>query len=212
MSESTNNPQNEQKKYLNMMPQYGAIPENEFRVGFGRRLGAGLLDYIFITILLLSGMAVFGLFDFINSIDWESAMLNPEEMSIATETLTLKIMPLSFAITVAYCSMDIFFGATPGKMALSIKIGNSNRTIADLSTLTKRFIVKNIGSVFTLLYLITTISFFSSISAILSIVIIGGFFLTLAVHRQALHDKIANTAVFFKDEFLTQSNQYDGNL
>ncbi len=209
MSEFSNNPQNQQEKYLNMMPQYGQVPENEFRVGFGRRLGAALLDVIFVTILLVFGMMVFGLFDYMASIDWESAMMNPEEMSIITEAFLMKLLPLSLSITFAYYSMEIFFAATPGKMALNIKIGNSDRTIADFSNLAKRFIIKNISSVFTLLYLITALSFFNTIGTVLSLVIFGGFFLTLAEHRQALHDKIANTAVFFKDEFKIQASNYE---
>lgn len=204
MNDLNQSPENEQEKLLQMMPNYAnAVPPEEFRVGFGRRLGASILDIIFVLILMMIAMQIFGLMDFIGSIDWS----NPEEMGLKVEELTLKMLPLQLAIGVIYYSMEIFFAGTLGKIILGIRIGNENREHADMKTLLIRFFTKNINIVFTLLVLLTSVQMFSTIGTVLSFVIFFGFFMVLSDKRQALHDKIAHSAVYFSDEFKDSSTE-----
>ncbi len=201
MNDFNQSPENEQERLLNIMPNYvQSAPPEEFRVGFGRRLGAAILDAIFIAILLLFAMQFFGIMDTVVSIDWTTIGESPEEFNLQIEELVSRIAPLQIAVGIIYYSMEIFFAATLGKIVLGIRIGNEDRRRAKMKSLIIRCITKNISIVFALIAIITTIHAFNTIGTMLSLVIFFGCFMTLSVRRQALHDRIAHTAVYFRDE------------
>lgn len=208
MNDLNQSPENEQEKLLQMMPNYASpVPPEEFRVGFGRRLGATILDYVFLTILLLIGMQITGLMDLVSSIDLSLATTAPEEFEAIMNDISLKIVPLSLAISVIYYSMEIFFAGTLGKIILGIRIGNEKREHADMKALLIRFFIKNSNLVFSLLFLLTSAQLFSTISFVFWLIIVFGFFMVLSDKRQALHDKIAHSAVYFSDEFKDSSTE-----
>ncbi|HPP38718.1 MAG TPA: RDD family protein [Candidatus Kapabacteria bacterium] len=205
MNEHNDFRQEMQDKFRELVPDYSQPPQpEEFRIGFGRRLGAYLIDFVIYMFLLVLAMSFFGILD-----DFASLMTigqdfgdNPEELQIIMKDLYARFYPLVLVIAFAYYSMEIFFAQTVGKMVLGIKIANSDRTQASLGTLVKRFVAKYFNYFLLLLYIITNIEIFSIFQSIFGIVIFIGCFLVLSQSRMALHDHIAKTAVFFKDEIL----------
>ncbi len=203
MNEDTNLPQSDQERYINMMPDYGEMPTiEEFRVGFGRRLGAAVLDFTFYMIIFLFALFIFGIWDIAMGIDWTATMSNPGEMEVVMTKLSLRITPLTLAIGTLYYSMEVFFAATLGKMILGIKIGSADRHQANMMQLLIRFVTKNASYLFTALYLLTNLELFTTLGSIIGIIVLAGFFLTISQSKMALHDRVAGTAVFYRDEFI----------
>lgn len=201
--EDTKEYANKQAHYKQMLPNYG---EEEspyiWRIGFGRRLAAYLLDWLFLSFLLVG-------FGFLTNIMNEMTFFmseignNLQSMEVFEEFndfILKRFTPFYLAISAIYYSTEIFFAATPGKMILGIIIGDASKKNATMSQLVLRFFVKNISTVFTFLALITAVYFFSVLSSFLGMVIFFGCFGALSVRRQALHDIIAKTAIYFKDE------------
>lgn len=208
MDNFTNSPQDEQQKYLNMMPNYEPqVDPNEYRIGFGRRLGAGILDILFHVIILMICFVAFGIMQDITAINWNEALANPKIMQEITENLTKSITPLSVIIAFLYYSMEVLFSATPGKMLLGLIIANQNRTRANTASLARRFAIKNVSYFFTAIFALTWIQMFSSLSGWGTIFMIVAFFFTLSASRQSLYDKWSKTAVFFKDELIENHNE-----
>jgi len=211
MNEHNDFQQEMQDKYRELVPDYSQPPHPaDFRIGFGRRLGAYLIDFVIYSFLLVTAMSIFGILDDFASLMTISQDLggNPEELQIYMKDLYARFYPLVLVIAFAYYSMEIFFAQTVGKMVLGIKIANSDRTQASLGTLIKRFMAKYFNYFLLLLYILTSIEIFSTLQTIFGIVIFIGCFLALSQSRMALHDRIAKTAVFFKDEILrTEINE-----
>lgn len=200
MENFTNSPIDEQQKFVNMMPDYGVQKEENLRVGFGRRFGAFLIDFVIMMLVVLICYFAFGIMDIIMSADWGSLQTDPNGMAAIIEELTAKMVPISLIVGVIFYSMEIFFAATPGKMALGIIIANADRTRAGMGKLAARCAVKNGNYLFTLLFIISSVNIFSSLGSFYSIVIFLGALAMLSEKKQALHDITVKTAVYFKDE------------
>ncbi len=215
MNEHNDFQQEMQDKYRNLVPDYSQPPSPvDFRIGFGRRLGAYMIDFVIYTFLLVLAMSFFGILD-----DFASLMTmgqdfgsNHEELQIFMKDLYARFYPLVLVIAFAYYSMEIFFAQTVGKMVLGIKIANSDRTQASLGTLIKRFVAKYFNYFLLLLYILTNVEIFSTLQSIFGIVIFIGFFLVLSESKMALHDRIAKTAVFFKDEILLDEIKEENSI
>lgn len=192
-------PSEEQERLINQMTTVDNFEEYPFRVGFGRRLGAALIDFVIWTIIFLIIFFTTGMFEEASALINE-AMANPA----ASEELSRLISPLAIILSIIYYSMEIFFAATPGKMVLGIKIADEERQEAVMGTLFTRFIIKHIDYVFSILALLTAIEVFSLFGSVLSLVIVVGFFFTLAPKRQAFHDMLAKTAVYYREDVLNQ--------
>lgn len=208
--------QNEmQDKIRNLMPDYSIPPQPEdFRVGFGRRTGAYLIDMLIYIFILVLAMKLFGLLDEFANVFSSMGELssNPEEMQEYMKDLNMRLYPLVLVIVFAYYSMEIFFGQTLGKMLLGIKIANADRTQASLKTLSIRFLAKYFNYFLLLLYVISKLELFSILQSIFGIVIFIGCFLVLSASRMALHDRIARTAVYYKDEIITQNYNEESSI
>ena len=113
--------------------------------------------------------------------------------SVAVLSLAGIVMSL---IPFAYMSLEVFRAATPGKMLLKLQIRAEDGSEADQTTLIARFALKNAGALFNILAAITTLSLFATLGGVAGLVIGVGCFLTLTAAKQALHDKMAKTAVF----------------
>jgi uncharacterized RDD family membrane protein YckC len=97
-------------------------------------------------------------------------------------------------------------------MLLGIKIANADRTLASLKTLSIRFFAKYFNYFLLLLYVMSKIELFSVLQNIFGIVIFIGCFLVLSASRMALHDRIARTAVYYKDEIITQNYNEESSI
>ncbi len=196
-----NNLSTEQKDYYYSLMNVSKPYQSEFgyRIGFGLRFLAYLIDTILFAIVFIAILVFTGDFEWIkeNIIGFES-LQNPALLKELTSRLTI----LTLILTPIYWSTEIFLSASPGKMVLNIMIANANRTQAQITTLLFRFLVKHITYLFSLLSFITSIVYFEAIGNIAGMIIVLGFLSTLGVKRQALHDYICKTAVFKKTDIL----------
>lgn len=176
-----------------MRNQFGDDYEMGYRVGFGRRFGAALIDMIFSIIIGSLVITLTGAFSEIMQI--QDLLNNLQQVSFILRDSSL----ISGLLVLLYYSTEIFLAASPGKMILGLVIGSSNRFEAETGQLVNRYLLKHSNSLFSMLALITTYFLFETFSNILFLVIAIGFFFTLSNKRQALHDTLSNTAVYFKE-------------
>jgi len=159
------------------------------RIGFGKRLGAYFLDGIFT--LIAACVVGYALEDLLSG-------FVPIDPNIPSEMgdLFAAITAAGGICAVLYGLIEGFTGASPGKMILAIKIGRDNNTIAETSTLLTRYAIKTSASIIALWGMILGVEFLQTISTVISIIITIGCFFVLSEAKQALHDKIAHTAVY----------------
>ena len=197
---------NNRRNYANMVPDY-SDPENyyldniDLRVGFGRRLAAYLIDIVTVSIInigLYLLLQSFGLVDPITQNIFDASSTNQLEkiITIFAEQLT----PYTIPAALLYYITEVFYGVTLGKLILEIKITDQNRTFASRQQLLTRYLVKHINTVFALLVLLTSLEFLNILGSFLGLIVFIGCFFVLGLRRQALHDMIAKTAVYYKDE------------
>jgi len=165
------------------------------RIGFSPRLGAALLDFVFIIALVvpisLLGIggaiaAAFGLDNTMSGDDAEAlAMLGMGAGAIAM------ILVASF-LAIGYTFIEAFTGASPGKRVMGLQVAREDGSAGDTKLYLLRWALKNSGS---LLQFVLPV-----ISTVVSLVFFFGCFATLSDKKQALHDIIAKTAVYKKDD------------
>ncbi|HRP01928.1 MAG TPA: RDD family protein [Candidatus Kapabacteria bacterium] len=182
--------------YANMMPDYSYNNPYDFRVGFGRRLGAYIIDYLIYSLVFAIVLIVTGRGDEFLDAMGSAGTIDYTELS----RIASSIAPLALTISIIYYSLEAFIGATLGKLTLGIKIASSDRTEAPIAKLLIRFAVKNINTLIAIVGLmIPAISFVGTITG--TIVFIGFFFI-LNRKKQGFHDLAADTAVFYKEDIL----------
>ena len=176
----------------------------KWRIGFWKRLLAYIIDMFIYGIIFLIIITVFTNFgekiEVLLNLDLTLILTSIEMMREFNNIMLNSIIPLSLVIGIIYYSTEIFFAATPGKMILGIVIGSANKKSARLQQLISRFLIKNISSLFALLFILTKFVLFDILSSMLSAVIFFGCFLVLTERRQSLYDMIVKTAVYYKDE------------
>ena len=177
----------------------------EHRIGFGKRLGAYLLDCV------LVGVAAFFLGSTIGG------MLGIAAGGIAGSSGNADTSPMTGAaiggaigaavgfviaavlIGCVYFLVEGFTGFTLGKLILGIRIANADGTQAPLPTLLGRYAIKNAGSLLRVLSVFSGITALATLGSLAGLVVFIGCFLALGAKRQALHDQLMKTAVFPKE-------------
>ncbi len=199
----------EDEQRMEVEKAYNAIPKDQyaFRIGFGRRLAAFLLDGLFVYIIF--GIAFFatGLYDqyksyFMDFRELITMFSNPRMI----REFTNAIMPISFIITFMYYSLEVVLAATPGKLILGIQIANEDRTYASIVTLFIRFFLKHASTILSLVAFVTLINAFDIVGSIVSLAFVVGCFFILTRNKQGFHDMLAKTAVFRRNEILEKNN------
>ncbi len=176
-----------------MKSQFGDDYELGYRVGFGRRFGAFIIDFIFNAIIGTIIMLTTGVFSEIMTMD--NPLNNIEAITLIMQDSSL----IAVVIGLVYYSTEVLLGASIGKMLLGIKIASSDRSEASTSQLLSRYLLKHSNSIFSVLGILLSIHFFQGLSSIVIVIIVIGFFFTLGSKRQAIHDMVTNTAVYYKD-------------
>lgn len=186
------------------------IPVEYRRVGFGRRFIAFLIDLLILIVLSLAvGFALY-------TLGVSISMLNDEDVSLATWIYQISGMSksdvgdvlaiagtVSFAgvvIGVLYSFVELFFGTSPGKLALGLVIAHSDGSRADIRLWGKRWLLKNLNNNLSILALIPTLSMLGIIGTIIGLLFFLGCLFALSDSRLALHDRIVQTAVFHKGD------------
>ena len=101
-------------------------------------------------------------------------------------------------VGVLYFAIEAFTGWTLGKLILGLRIRNADGSEASTGTLFKRYAIKNIAFLFSVVALITGMVTIYWLGQVLGIVVFIGMFFVFAEAKQALHDKLAATAVYKK--------------
>jgi uncharacterized RDD family membrane protein YckC len=99
-----------------------------------------------------------------------------------------------------YMFIEAFTGASPGKMVLSLKVGTENGEKGDTWLYFTRFAIKNASALFGLAGRTTGLIFLNSLGGFAGMIIFLGCFLVLGIKKQAVHDMLAKTAIFNKNE------------
>lgn len=179
----------------------------DYRVGFGKRFGAFLLDSIVIGFINMIILGATGLFSEMQSLFASANTSDPQfwaNFAVQTEAIMneylFTFIFVSF-IGLFYMSLEIILGASVGKLILGLQITKENGVIADKGVLATRYVVKNVSSILGLLAYIPVLGFvFSALSSITGFIIFIGFFFIFGESKMCLHDKLAKTAVFRKKD------------
>ncbi|HEV8264134.1 MAG TPA: RDD family protein [Gemmatimonadales bacterium] len=173
----------------------------ENRIGFGKRLGAFVLDLILCVVLVVVAGGVVG-----GMLGMTAGSLTTGEgdaaagaMSGAALGAIMGMVAAGAIIFLVYFLIEGLTGYTLGKLILGIRVANADGTQAPVTTLLARWAVKNINFVMTVLAVLTGVEVIRVLGNIGGLVIFVGCFLVLGMSRQALHDRIVHTAVYPKN-------------
>jgi uncharacterized RDD family membrane protein YckC len=171
----------------------------ENRIGFGKRLGALLIDAVLVCIVsllvvsLLVGPTIGG-------------MLGAAASGAIFDALALTMLVGAvhmMLVGAVYFLVEGFTGWTLGKLILGIQVANADGTRAGVGTLLTRYALKNINFLLGVLAFFTGVALFRTLRGLLGLVIFVGCFFVLGSARQGFHDMIAKTAVYPRKQVRT---------
>jgi uncharacterized RDD family membrane protein YckC len=179
-----------------------AAPE---RIGFGRRLGAYLLDVVVAGVggFVIGMFAGAGLTALFFASEMNEGMEEAEALGGGVVALlggfigTIAGMMLIFLFIML---LEAFTGQTVGKMMLGIKNGDEDGAAAGSGKLITRAAIKYIGTILALVAGLTGVAIISTIGSLLGFAVFIGFFFILGEKKQGFHDMIAKTAVYNKSD------------
>ncbi len=179
----------------------------EKRIGFGLRLGAFVIDIVFVWILA-------GVLSRLSS-SWMAVQAqaqvdklmasNPYVANIYTgEMLNLFVATTRISLIVIfarllYFSTEIFLGASVGKLILGLKIANADGGDASIGALVGRYLLKHVRRVCNVLALFGLAAMFNFFGSLFGFVIFVGCFFAAGDRHQALHDMMCHTIVVKKE-------------
>ena len=182
----------------------------EDRVDFWTRLGAYLIDFLFIIILglaigltigdLLAPVLFGGQMADMNVQMDQMSQLSPEVERMLPNFMGLMMKMMAFGAGTSIAGlillvMEASVGQSVGKMLLKIRISNVYGYPATPKELWSRALFKYGSTVLSLLGGITGLMILSTLGSILGLVVFVGFFLVFMDNRQTIHDMVAKTIV-----------------
>lgn len=184
----------------------------ENRVGFGLRLGAFAIDIVFVWILAIilaslvpSFYAEYAKEQVMNTlVPGLMFRYNGDMLSIIIDSSRISIM--AEFVGLVYFLPEIIWGVSLGKLMLKLRIVNANGNDASKGVLAGRYVVKHIGTVFSVLVLVG-VSLLTSLGNLLEIVAFIGCFFAIGDNKQALHDIICRTIVVKKSDVNQNSTE-----
>ncbi|MCE2438949.1 MAG: RDD family protein [Candidatus Latescibacteria bacterium] len=158
------------------------------RIGFNRRFGAFAIDVIAVWILT----SITGIVTGENGPEASSGLHHLSDLT----RMMAGVGVIVSSVQLLYCLIEGLTGASPGKMVLRIHIRDASGAPAATGTLILRMAVKHIKVVATLLVSLTGSHLLTIVGLAGGVIFFFGCFLALGAARQALHDRILQTAVF----------------
>ena len=179
------------------------------RIGFGPRLLVSLIDAaIMLTILPIIAwlLASTKAADFMIQKGMDALKADDNALEMIEETMGeyfnfyLILIALLTTFGIIYNLIEGFFGASPGKMIMGLQVANADGSKGDINLYMKRWFIKNANAVLVIINLLVANAVLENIASIIGLVIFFGCFAALGDKKQALHDTIANTAVYKRKE------------
>lgn len=176
------------------------------RVGFGRRFGSYMLDFLTISIfgLLISSLAgeyLVELFFGSEMAEIEATGVELEDMGFDYEGIMTKVMRIGAGtsiVTLLFFILEGLKGQSVGKMILKIENTAVSGQPADAKTLWIRSFLKYASTILSLVGGLVGLSFIGTIGSIWGGIIFIGFFFAFSEKKQTIHDMIAKTVVSWK--------------
>ncbi|MES2765477.1 MAG: RDD family protein [Bacteroidota bacterium] len=217
MAESYQNPNFDNQNFQN---NYPAPPIQELRVGFGKRFGAYLVDILFIA--LLSGIISFAL-PIKDTFLWKEVGVGLEkqrtemeekgmpddqiDMSIGIAETFAQIGILAGIVGLLYSLVELFTGSSPAKHIFGIIAAHENGTQGNLGLWGARWFIKSSSSILSVIGMLAGVELLGTTGSIVGVLFLVGCFFALGEEKQALHDKIAKTAIFHKEDIANMQEQ-----
>ena len=170
------------------------------RIGFGRRLGAYMLDALVVTVVgvilgLLVGEQLAPILFGEQLAQFEELYSHIGSKFVDILYTTMEIASGTSIVGLSLIVMEGAFGQSYGKMILKIKNTNVDGSPASAQKLWIRALLKYGASLISLIAGIASLTFLGWIANLWGIVIFIGFFMVFADNKQTIHDMIAKTVV-----------------
>ncbi len=191
------------------------------RVGFGKRLGAWILDNMMITVLVAIVFFAVGEknLHFVAALDRDTTEANmsvangddddtsyegqlSETLGLSSTTINILTGLNSIAILL-YSLLEGVTGASPGKRLLGIAIAYSDGRKGDFMLFSTRWALKNGAYALTVI----PITGLAVVGSMWSFLFLVGCFGALSSTKQALHDMIVRSAIFHRNDILTEAGE-----
>jgi uncharacterized RDD family membrane protein YckC len=173
----------------------------EQRIGFGKRLGALVLDCIIVWVLaFFGGTTIGGMLGLAGGA--AASRMGADDATGAAAALggifgaIFGFVVAAIVIAAVYFLIEGLTGYTLGKLILGIRVANADGTAAPVGRLLGRFAIKNSNSILLVLSLFTGIQALVLLGRVAGLIVFVGCFLALGVSKQALHDRLMGTAVY----------------
>ncbi len=168
----------------------------EKRVGFALRLGAFSIDVVFVLILSFAAVPAMG------------ALLGPGFVPQDASLAASLTMARGAVIGAVYFLIEGLTGASIGKMILKLKVGRPDGQPGSVGLFLLRWAIKNVGNLVAIVGAALALAalgpglpiFLIGVGNVLGLIVILGCFLALRQSKQALHDVLARTAVYRRDD------------
>ena len=197
------------RRYLGPMNTFDQGLEEVSRVGVGPRLAAALLDYFLSTLAVmaaaLKGWGWPAIMEQLPGSDELTELYVPMEEALVAAGMVHGVSGLLAAtalLGLVYPLVEGLTGASPGKWALGLQVGRPNGRRGNVALYMTRFVVKFIRPVLGALAALTGIGVLGWLGSPAGLVVSVGTLLLFAPHKQALHDKLAVTAVYRRRDLL----------
>ncbi len=169
----------------------------EQRIGFGKRLGALFLDLVIVCVAAFFAGGPIGAM--LGVAGGAAVGQRPGAAALGGLMGALIGMALAAAlISLVYFLVEGFTGYTLGKFLLGIRIANADGTEAPVSQLLTRYAVKHSNEILRMVGFFLGAPIIIRLGGLAGLIVFVGCFLALSADKQALHDRIAKTAVYPK--------------
>lgn len=203
------------KEYDDMMrAYYGQNYDLGLRVSFMKRVGSYIVDALFIGMISLFIYYYIGDYElFMNEY---SSVINSGDLNeiitfwknLYNESYGISLFYTTVSTTMILIIIEVLLAASPGKLLLSIKIANLDRTNSNKSKLIQRAMLKYSNTFLKLLGFISALSILNTLASIAFLLVIISYFFALGEKRQTLYDMICGTTVYHVDDIqVTNNNQ-----
>ena len=128
-----------------------------------------------------------------------------QELQLEFTETHLNDMLIINVIFLLYFTLEVFIGASLGKLILGYRIGNANRHHATKPLLIKRFIIKNLTIVASILSILINFWLFNVLSGLVGVAFAVSCLVAFGDRRQALHDMMSGTAVYYVEDLISDN-------